>query len=65
MYPSGLIASFLVDTLHPMLKSFADALAMPCWLDGVLIDGAYLAMAWVISVMLPSDDDILSNIYFT
>jgi ferrous iron transport protein B len=26
---------------------------MPWWLSGVLIDGAYLAMAWVISVMLP------------
>jgi ferrous iron transport protein B len=26
---------------------------MPVWLDGLLIDGAYLAMAWVISVMLP------------
>jgi ferrous iron transport protein B len=26
---------------------------MPWWLSGVLIDGAYLSMAWVISVMLP------------
>ncbi|MCK7525526.1 MAG: hypothetical protein MZV64_51920 [Ignavibacteriales bacterium] len=26
---------------------------MPWWLSGVLIDGAYLAMAWVVSVMLP------------
>jgi ferrous iron transport protein B len=26
---------------------------MPWWLDGVLIDGCYLATAWVVSVMLP------------
>lgn len=50
--PSGLIANLLVDTLHPILKNFTD-LFMPWWLSGVLIDGAYLAMAWVISVMLP------------
>ncbi len=51
--PSGLIASFLLDTVHPLLKSFAASIGLPFWLDGVLIDGAYLAMAWVISVMLP------------
>ena len=51
-YPSGLLASLLVDTLHPILKNAADSV-MPWWLSGVLVDGAYLAMAWVISVMLP------------
>jgi len=51
--PSGLIASFLVDTIHPALKEFALSIGTPFWLSGVLIDGAYLAMAWVISVMLP------------
>jgi ferrous iron transport protein B len=51
--PSGLLAFVLVDTLQPMLKSGANALGMPWWLSGVLIDGAYLSMAWVISVMLP------------
>ena len=50
--PSGMIASLLVDTLHPLLKTFAESF-MPWWLSGVLIDGAYLSMAWVISVMLP------------
>jgi ferrous iron transport protein B len=50
--PSGLIASLLVDTLHPILKNFTSVF-LPWWLSGVLIDGAYLAMAWVISVMLP------------
>lgn len=51
-YPSGLLASLLVDTLHPILKNAADSI-MPWWLSGVLVDGAYLAMAWVIAVMLP------------
>ncbi len=51
--PSGLIASFLLDTIHPILKSISASIGLPFWLDGVLIDGAYLAMAWVVSVMLP------------
>ena len=51
--PSGLIASFLLDTVHPALKSLSANIGIPFWLDGVLIDGAYLAMAWVVSVMLP------------
>ena len=51
--PSSLIASFLIDNIHPVLKGFASSISLPWWLDGVLIDGAYLAMAWVISVMLP------------
>lgn len=52
-YPSGLLASLLIDTMHPVLKETAASLAFPWWLSGILIDGAYLAMAWVIAVMLP------------
>lgn len=51
--PSAMIASLLVDTMHPVIKDFAVWINLPWWLSGVLIDGAYLAMAWVISVMLP------------
>ncbi|MFB3110795.1 MAG: FeoB small GTPase domain-containing protein, partial [Gemmatimonadales bacterium] len=51
--PSKMIASFLIDTVHPALKGFAAAIAMPWWLDGFLFDGVYLATAWVVSVMLP------------
>lgn len=52
-YPSGLLASFLIDYMQPVLKNAASAINMPWWLSGVLIDGAYLSMAWVIAVMLP------------
>ncbi len=52
-YPSQLLATLLVENGHPFLKGIADNIGMPWWLSGVLIDGAYLAMAWVIAVMLP------------
>ncbi len=51
--PSAMIAGFLVDTIHPWLKSVSSSLSIPFFIDGIMIDGAYLAMAWVISVMLP------------
>ena len=51
--PSGFLASILVDTLHPELKMLLANLGVPAWINGFLIDGAYLAMAWVIAVMLP------------
>lgn len=51
--PSALIANFLVDTVHPALKGALTAIGSPWWLTGVMVDGVWLAMAWVISVMLP------------
>jgi len=51
--PSGLLAEFLNGTVYHALHSVAAALALPWWLSGVLIDGVYLATAWVVSVMLP------------
>ncbi len=52
-YPSGWLATLLVDWGHPWLKGAMDTIGAPWWLSGALIDGAYLAGAWVISVMLP------------
>lgn len=52
-YPSAMLATLLVDMIHPLLNSGADSIGVPWWLSGLLIDGVYLAMAWVISVMLP------------
>jgi ferrous iron transport protein B len=51
--PSKFLASILVDTIHPVLKIFADSISIPWWISGIFIDGAYLAVAWVIAVMLP------------
>jgi ferrous iron transport protein B len=51
--PSSMLATLLIDNFHPALKDFTLTIGFPWWLSGVLIDGAYLAMAWVISVMLP------------
>ena len=51
--PSSMLATLLIDNVHPVLKNGAAAIGMPWWLDGLLIDGMYLATAWVISVMLP------------
>lgn len=51
--PSAMIASFLVDTVHPWLNASMSSLGSPWWLTGLLVDGVWLAMAWVISVMLP------------
>jgi ferrous iron transport protein B len=51
--PSSMLAGLLLDTVHPVLKNFAATLSVPWWLSGFLLDGVYLAMAWVISVMLP------------
>jgi len=52
-YPSAMLADLLLGNLHPFLKGLAASIGMPWWLDGFLIDGVYLAVAWVIAVMLP------------
>jgi len=52
-YPSRFLAWVLVDQLHPLIGQGAVAIGLPWWLKGVLVDGLYLATAWVVSVMLP------------
>lgn len=51
--PSSLLASVLIDQFHPVLKSALGVVGSPWWLTGFLVDGVYLATAWVVSVMLP------------
>lgn len=51
--PSAMLNELLVGRVHPLLLQGAAAIGLPSWLSGVLIDGAYMATAWVISVMLP------------
>jgi ferrous iron transport protein B len=52
-YPSQLLANLLIGTIYPLLHEGAAAIGMPWWLSGLLLDGMYLATAWVIAVMLP------------
>lgn len=52
-YPSQWLSFLLLDQLYPFLKTIATNLHSPLWLSGLLIDGVYLATAWVIAVMLP------------
>ncbi len=52
-YPSAMLASLLVDMGHPFMKELFVSIGIPSWINGLLIDGGYLAMAWVIAVMLP------------
>lgn len=50
--PSDGLAWLLMEKLYPVLHGAAFAHLWP-WLAGLLVDGMYLATAWVISVMLP------------
>jgi len=52
-YPSGLLADLLIGEIYPWLKSIGESLGFTWWLSGFLFDGVYLALAWVIAVMLP------------
>ena len=51
-YPSRLLSELLAGFRH-VLDGLAAALGAPGWLQGVLLDGAYQVLAWVVSVMLP------------
>ncbi|MGC8988561.1 MAG: ferrous iron transport protein B [Verrucomicrobiia bacterium] len=51
--PSGWINSLLVGKVYPWLREAVAAIGFPAWARGVVVDGMYLATAWVVSVMLP------------
>ncbi len=51
--PSAMLGELLQGTVYNLLHDFASSLNAPWWLSGFLIDGVYLATAWVVSVMLP------------
>ena len=52
-YPSAMLNNLLIGMGYPFLKELAVTISLPWWLTGFLVDGIYLAMAWVIAVMLP------------
>ncbi|WP_459969962.1 nucleoside recognition domain-containing protein [Nocardioides pyridinolyticus] len=51
--PSELLFQLLVDHGHPAIRSVFEGVGSPAWLTGVLVDGVYLGVAWVVAVMLP------------
>ncbi len=51
--PSAMLSDLLIGKIHPLLKSISASIGIPHFIDGLIIDGAYMAMAWVVSVMLP------------
>lgn len=51
-YPSELLGTWLFK-LGDLLRGLMERLSAPAWLSGVLVDGAYRVLAWVVAVMLP------------
>ncbi|QNK40584.1 ferrous iron transport protein B [Caproicibacter fermentans] len=51
-YPSELIAAGLF-WVEDRLTEFFILISAPAWIRGILIDGIYRTLAWVVSVMLP------------
>ena len=51
-YPSALLAR-LFDALGNLLSELLTFISTPAWLHGILIDGVYRVLAFIVSVMLP------------
>ena len=51
-YPSQWL-SCLFDYIKDILSQFLNFICTPHWLSGLIIDGVYTTLAWVVSVMLP------------
>lgn len=51
-YPSSLLSSFF-GYLQEKLIILLNLLSFPEWLTGILVDGIYSTLTWVVAVMLP------------
>lgn len=51
-YPSALLSELLFSLGDP-LRSALQFISAPLWLQGMLVDGVWKTLAWVVSVMLP------------
>ena len=51
-YPSQWLSA-LFEALKGELVTWSELLSVPKWLSGILIDGVYTTLSWVVSVMLP------------
>ena len=51
-YPSQLLAA-IFKSIEEWLRAVFSSTSMPSWVSGILLDGMYVTLAWVIAVMLP------------
>lgn len=51
-YPSQMLSTALF-WIQGHLTTFLGSLGAPVWLNGILVEGIYRTLAWVVSVMLP------------
>lgn len=51
-YPSSLLSS-LFNSIQEFLTYIMESIRTPVWLKGILIDGVYSTVTWVVAVMLP------------
>lgn len=51
-YPSGLLSN-MFGFLGNKITNLLNSINTPSWITGILIDGIYTTLTWVISVMLP------------
>lgn len=51
-YPSNLLSRFFMFIQGKLVLLF-NVLHAPSWLTGILIDGVYMTVSWVVAVMLP------------
>ena len=50
--PSKLLSDFLFS-IQDKLSNLLITLGVPMWIEGILVQGVYRVLAWVVSVMLP------------
>lgn len=51
-YPSQVLTN-IFKNIEEWLRSIFSSFSMPYWISGILLDGVYVTLAWVIAVMLP------------
>lgn len=51
-YPSELLSQFF-NRLQIHISDFFEYINSPAWLSGIIVDGIYKTVAWVVAVMLP------------
>lgn len=51
-YPSQMLSTFFF-WIQAHLTDFFMAIGAPAWVNGLLVEGVYRTLAWVVSVMLP------------